>query len=167
MKSFTQSKDRLEEFLSLVEEDRENVKRAMDDLEGLKVEFEVHPKAESVDESVKHSPVNKNQIIKTLVFKASDGFIAVMCPGDKRVNEEKLEDMVGEVRMATPEEVNEETGYIIGGVSPFDLDIPVYAADSIREGDVRPAAGSRVIGVKIKRERLFEAVDAEITDLTT
>ena len=167
MKSFTQSKDRLEEFLSLVEEDRENVKRAMDDLEGLKVEFEVHPKAESVDESVKHSPVNKNQIIKTLVFKASDGFIAVMCPGDKRVNEEKLEDMVGKVRMATPEEVNEETGYIIGGVSPFDLDIPVYAADSIPEGEVRPAAGSRVIGVKIKRERLFEAVDAEITDLTT
>jgi len=168
MNSFTQKPGELEEFLKLLQKDRENIKRVKNILNGPKIdiEFEIHPKAESVDDSLEYSPVDKNQIIKTLVFKASNEFVAVMCPGNKRVNEEKLEDLVGEVRMAKPSEVADVTGYIVGGVSPFDLDIPVYAAESIPSGEVRPAAGSRVIGVKIDRENLFDIVDAEVKNLT-
>jgi len=163
--SFTQTPKELEKFLKLVEEDKENIQRVKNTLEGLKAEFEIHPKAESVDESVKHSPVDKNQIIKTLVFKASSGFLAVMCPGDKRVDEDKLEEITGKARMATPSEVTDVTGYVVGGVSPFDLDIPVYSADSIPKGELRPAAGSRVVGVKINRETLFDVVNAKIVDV--
>ena len=166
LNSFTQKPSELAQILDFLEEDIENVRRVIEELEDLDVKFEVHAKAETVDESVQHSPVDKNQIIKTLIFKASEGFIAVMCPGDRRVDEDKLEEKVGEVRMAKPSEVEEETGYIVGGVSPFDLDIPVYASEKIPEGEVRPAGGSRVIGVKIDRERLFEVVRPEVVDVT-
>ena len=165
MNSFTQKPSELIQILDFLEEDIENVRKVIEELEGLDVKFEIHAKAETVDESVQHSPVEKNQIIKTLIFKASDRFIAVMCPGDRRVDEDKLEDLVGEFRMAKPSEVEEETGYIVGGVSPFDLDIPVYASDEIPEGEVRPAGGSRVIGVKIDREELFEVVRPEVADV--
>jgi prolyl-tRNA editing enzyme YbaK/EbsC (Cys-tRNA(Pro) deacylase) len=163
MKSFTQKPSELEQILDFLEEDIENVRKVIEELEGLNAEFEIHAKAETVDESVQHSPIDRDQIIKTLIFKASDGFIAVMCPGHKRVDEE---DLVGEVRMAKPSEVEEETSYIVGGVSPFDLDIPVYASNDIPEGEVRPAGGSRVIGVKIDREELFNVVEPEVVDVT-
>lgn len=168
MNSFEQSPEELEEFLNFIEEDIENVRRVASTLEseGLDAELEIHAKAETVEESVQHSPVDKNQIIKTLIFKTSDNFIAVMCPGDKRVDEEKLEELTGDIRMARPEEVEEHTGYVVGGVSPFDLEIPLYASDEIPEGEVRPAAGSRVIGVKIDREDLFDIVDPEVVDVT-
>ncbi len=165
-KSFVQSLDQTEKIIDFLEEDIENVRRVINQIKGFNADFEIHAKAETVDESVQHSPVEKNQIIKTLIFKASDGFIAVMCPGDRRVDEDKLEDLVGESRMAKPSEVEEETGYIVGGVSPFDLDIPVYASDKIPEGEVRPAGGSRVIGVKIDREELFELVEPEVVSIT-
>lgn len=168
MNSFKQSPEELEEFLNFIEDDIENVRRVIRtlDKEDIDAELEIHAKAETVDESVQHSPVGKGQIIKTLIFRASDEFIAVMCPGDKRVNEEKLEKLVGEVRMARPEEVEEHTGYIVGGVSPFDLEIPVYTSDKIPEGGVRPAAGSRVIGVEIDREELFDLVNPDVVDIT-
>ena len=166
IKSFTQTPEQLKEFLNFLEEDIENVRKVIKELEGLEADFEVHAKAETVDESVQHSPVEKNQIIKTLIFKASDNFVAVMCPGDKRVDEDKLKEKVGEVRMARPSEVKEVTGYIVGGVSPFNLEIPVYASKEIPEGEVRPAGGSRVIGVKIDRDELFDLVRPEVVDVT-
>lgn len=166
MKSFEQKPSELKQVLDFLEEDIENVRKVISELEGLEADFEVHAKAETVDESVQHSPIEKNQIIKTLIFKASEDFIAVMCPGDKRVDEDKLEKEVGEVRMANPSEVKEETGYIVGGVSPFNLDLKVFASDEIPEGEVRPAGGSRVIGVKIDRDDLFDLVRPEVLDIT-
>jgi prolyl-tRNA editing enzyme YbaK/EbsC (Cys-tRNA(Pro) deacylase) len=166
LNSFTQQPSELVQILDFLEEDIENVRRVIEEVEGLDVKFEIHAKAETVDESVQHSPVNEKQIIKTLIFKASDGFIAVMCPGNRRVDEDKLEKLVGESRMAKPSEVEEKTGYIVGGVSPFDLDIPAYASDEIPEEEVRPAGGSRVIGVKIDREELFEVVRPDVVDVT-
>jgi len=164
--SFTQTPSQTEEIIDFLEKDIENVRRAIKEVKGLNADFEIHAKAETVDESVQHSPVEKNQIIKTLIFKASDGFVAVMCPGDRRVDEDKLDEIVGDARMARPEEVKDKTDYLVGGVSPFDLDIPIYASDEIPEGEVRPAGGSRVIGVKIDREDIFDVVEPKVVDIT-
>lgn len=167
MNSFTQKTSELQEFLNLIEKDCENIRRVINVLEGLEIDFEVHPKAESVNESVENSPLSEDKIIKTLVFKTGEQFVAVMCPGNKRVDEQQLEEITNnEVRMATPEEVKKATGYVVGGVSPFDLDITVYAADSIPKGLVRPAAGSRVVGVKITLSKLIETVNAEMIKVT-
>lgn len=169
MKSFKQTPEELEEVLDFLEEDIENVRRVKQfcDEKDLEVKFEVHAKAETVDESAQHSPVEKDQIIKTLIFKAGENFVAVMAPGDRRVDEEKLEELTGEkVRMANPQEVTETTGYIVGGVSPFDLEIKTYMEEVLLEHEeVRPAAGSRVIGVEVEPEELAEAIGAEKAEI--
>lgn len=167
---FKQSPEQLEEFLGFMEKDIENVRRVIKECEenDLKVEFMVHAKAETVQESADNTNVDRSEIVKTLVFKAGEEFVAVLCPGDKRVDEEKLEQVTEkEVRMAKPEEVKDSTGYVVGGVSAFDLEIPVYMEESILEKEeVKPAAGSRVLGVKIDPEDLEEVTGATIESLT-
>lgn len=166
---FEQSPDQLEEFLELLEEDAENVRRVLEAVEerDLDAEFIVHEKAGTVEESAENTDVKEGSIVKTLVFVAGEEPVAVMCPGDKRVSEQKLESFTGEdVRMAGPGEVENATGYTVGGVSPFDLEIPVYMEESILDREeVKPAAGSRVVGLVLEPGDLREAVDAEVADL--
>jgi prolyl-tRNA editing enzyme YbaK/EbsC (Cys-tRNA(Pro) deacylase) len=90
-----------------------------------------------------------------------------MCPGHISVSEQKLEKITGHnPRMATPEEVEEHTGYQIGGVSPFDLDVKTYMEKTILDKQkVKPAAGSKVTGVSIKPEDLKKASEADVEDL--
>jgi prolyl-tRNA editing enzyme YbaK/EbsC (Cys-tRNA(Pro) deacylase) len=168
MKYFTQTSEEMEEFSEFMEEDIENVQRVIGELmqEGVDVEFMVHAKAETVKESAENTDVEKGEIVKTLVFMADEP-VAVLCPGDTSVSEEKLEEILGEdVRMAKPSEVKEATGYYVGGVSPFDLDIKVLMEESILERDeAKPAAGSRVVGVKIDPEDLEEVSGAEAVDV--
>jgi Cys-tRNA(Pro) deacylase len=169
--AFTQSPEELETFLDLIEEDLENIRRVIGFCKekDLDVEFMVHAKSETVDESAENVGISEDKIVKTLVFKAGEEFIAVLCPGNQRVSEEKLEEITGEdIRMANPSEVEENTGYIVGGVSPFDLDIPVFMEKSILENEeVKPASGSRVIGVSVDPEELKETIDARTFDIIT
>lgn len=170
MNSFKQSTDEIENFIDFFEEDLENIRRVKKVCKekNLDVEFEVHPKAETCEESVQHSDIAMCQIVKTLVFKTGKDFVAVLAPGDERVDTDKLRETTGEenVRMANPEEVKNQTGYIIGGVSPFDLNIPVYMEKSLLQHDlVRPAAGSRILGAEIAPEDLEMCTSAHTMDI--
>lgn len=166
---FEQQPEDLKQFLEFIGEDLENVKRVIDFCESrdLDVKFKVHSKTETAKESAQKTDIDLGQVVKTLVFKSGDGFVAVLCPGDSRVSEEKLEEVTEEeVRMANPSEVKESTGYIVGGVSPFDLDIPVYMEESLLEHDrIKPAAGSRVVGATLGSEELKDTVKAEVAKL--
>jgi len=170
MSYFEQSPEEIEKFLEFMEADLENIKRVADVLKKNDVydaRFIVHPKAETVEQHTENTGVEEKQIIKTLIFIGDDP-VAVLCPGDTSVETEKLEDILEtSVRMADPDEVTEETGYVIGGVSPFDLDIPVYMEEDILEMErVKPAAGSRVVGVNISPEDLKELNNAEVVDIS-
>lgn len=168
--AFEQSPEELKQWLDFIEDDIENVRRVIDFCEenDLDVEFKIHAKSETVEESAETIDVEKEKIVKTLVFKARDDFVAVLCPGDRRVSEDKLEDLTGEdVRMAKPDEVKEHTGYYVGGVSPFDLDIRTFMEEKILEHEkIKPASGSRVMGVEVDPEELKEAIGAEVADVT-
>jgi len=167
---FQQQPEQLKQFLEFIDEDIENVKRVLDfcEQENLDVEFKIHSKSETAEESAQNTDINLNQIVKTLVFKTDDEFIAVLCPGDKRVSEEKLEELTGgKVDMAKPSEVREVTGYIVGGVSPFDLDIPVYMERSLLELDkIKPAGGSRVVAIELDPSELSDIIVTELVSLT-
>lgn len=169
MKFFNQSPEEMGEFAEFIEEDIENVQRVIGEVmqEDLDVEFMVHAKAETVAESAENTDVEEEEIVKTLVFIADEP-VAVLCPGDTSVSEEKLEELVdGEPRMANPSEVREATGYYVGGVSPFDLEIRVLMEESLlQQEEVKPAAGSRVVGVEIDPEDLKEVSGAETADIS-
>ena len=59
-------------------------------------------------------------IVKSLLFKADDNFLICLVPGDKRCSLNKLKKILNkkDVCMANAEEVKENTGFSIGGVSP-------------------------------------------------
>ena len=59
-------------------------------------------------------------IVKSLLFKADDTFLICLVPGDKRCSLNKLKKILNKknVCMANAEEVKENTGFSIGGVSP-------------------------------------------------
>ena len=59
-------------------------------------------------------------IVKSLLFKADDTFLICLVPGDKRCSLNKLKNILNkkDVCMANAEEVKENTGFSIGGVSP-------------------------------------------------
>jgi len=169
--SSNQKPGELEQFIEFFEEDKENIQRVKEFCkeEGLDVDFKVHPKSETCEESARHTDIEINQIVKTLVFKTGNDFIAVLAPGNKRVDTDKLREITGEdnIRMANPEEVKDKTEYVIGGVSPFDLDIPVFMEEELLEHDkVRPAAGSRVVGVEVDPDDLLNVSDGSCFYLT-
>ena len=170
MKSFRQNPEELEEFLDFFEQDLENIRRVKTYCKekDIEVDFFIHAKAETVEESAQNTGVEPREVVKTLVFKSEDGFVAVLCPGDTSVDEDKLEDIVGgDVEMATPTKVEDETGYIVGGVSPFDLDVRVLMEEEILDRDnVKPSAGSRLVGVRIEPEELERAVEPEVVDVS-
>lgn len=167
-KYFKQKPEEMQEFLNFMEEDIKNIRRVAEtlDKQGLDADFIVHPKAETVNEHTENTGVPEERIIKTLIF-IGEKPLAVLCPGDTSIETEKLEEILGtDVRMAKPEEVTEETDYVIGGVSPFDLELPVYMEEEILEMDrVKPAAGSRVVGVNLRPEDLRDLNDAEVVDV--
>ncbi|EGQ43848.1 MAG: hypothetical protein J07AB43_05140 [Candidatus Nanosalina sp. J07AB43] len=169
MSKISQTAEQLSEFLDLVKQDRQNIERVIQEIKekNLDAEFIIHPKSESVEDSSKNTGYNPEEIVKTLIFVAENP-VAVMCPGHTSVSEQKLEKITGhEARMATPEEVKEHTGYQIGGVSPFDLDIKTYMEETIlAKQKVKPAAGSKVTGVSIKPEDLKKASEAETVDVS-
>ena len=59
-------------------------------------------------------------IVKSLLFKADDTFLICLVAGDKRCSLKKLKKILNKknVCMANADEVKENTGFSIGGVSP-------------------------------------------------
>ncbi|MDG6985686.1 MAG: YbaK/EbsC family protein [Nitrososphaerota archaeon] len=77
------------------------------------------------DESTKNSALAARalgcttaEIAKSVVFVGSRAAVVVVS-GDKRVSVQRLSEVIGEARMASPDEVREKTGFPIGGVPPF------------------------------------------------
>ena len=59
-------------------------------------------------------------IVKSLLLKIDNSFLLCLIAGDKRCSLNKIKKIKNSknVRMASAEEVKEQTGYTIGGVSP-------------------------------------------------
>ena len=60
-------------------------------------------------------------IVKSLLFKTEDYFVLSLVAGDKRCSLNRLKEITSKknISMANPEEVKNQTGYTIGGVSPL------------------------------------------------
>ena len=109
------------------------------------------------------------QIAKSIVLKA-DNPILVILSGDMRVDLKKLSEVIGEkAKLASPEYVSEEVGFIIGGVPPMGFDRPVRILidQSIeRFSEVFSYGGSRDSILKIDVNELKNVVKGEIVDVS-
>ena len=65
--------------------------------------------------------VQLGQIAKSIIFrrKSDDAAVLVITSGDRRVDEKKVDALVGKTGRADAEFVKAKTGFSIGGVSPL------------------------------------------------
>ncbi|MDO5625561.1 MAG: YbaK/EbsC family protein [Pseudomonadota bacterium] len=103
------------------------------------------------------------QIAKSIIFrrKADDAAVLVITSGDKRVDEKKVEVLVGKLGRADADFVKERTGFSIGGVAPVGhATPPVTLIDAeLQRFDLIWAAAGHPHGV-------FQLTPADLARLT-
>ena len=109
------------------------------------------------------------QIAKSIVLKAENP-ILVIISGDVRVDLKKLSEVIEEkAKLASPEYVLEEVGFIIGGVPPMGFDKPVRILmdKSVeRFTEVFSSGGSRESILRISVDELKNATKCELVDVS-
>ena len=79
--------------------------------------------AATASDAARATGAQLQEIVKSLLFMCDGRSVLVMVPGDRRADSEKIARAVGceDVKVATPSEVAEATGFSAGGVAPFPL----------------------------------------------
>lgn len=99
------------------------------------VEKVATPDQKTISEVATFLNVDATRLIKTLIFKADDELIAVLCRGDHEINDIKLKNVLGasEVEFATEGDVTELLSCGVGSIGPvkLPLDLKVIADHSI------------------------------------
>ncbi|RLE53830.1 MAG: hypothetical protein DRJ26_02900 [Candidatus Methanomethylicota archaeon] len=127
---------------------------------------------ESVEKASIASGVKPSQIIKTLLLKANGEVIAVLLPGNKRLDYKKLKAQLKarKVRLLYPEEVKKISGMNIGEVSPLTHAISklkIIADTAVQElGEVLVGGGSIKSLVKIEAQDLIKTLNPKIGDIS-
>lgn len=99
------------------------------------------------------------QIAKSILFKTKDDdFLMIVSAGDVKIDNKAVRQLIGSrVRMANAEEVEQITGFSIGGVCPFALrqDVPIFLDESLKRFEVvYAAAGTSNTALPISFEEL-------------
>ena len=110
-------------------------------------------------------------IVKSLLFKADDTFLICLVSGDKRCSLNKLKKILNKknVCMANAEEVKENTGFSIGGVSPvgYIKKLEILIDKSLnRFENVFAAAGHPNCVFKINYNKLIKITDGSEKEIS-
>ena len=110
-------------------------------------------------------------IVKSLLLRADEGFIICLIPGDKKCSLNKLKKLTNkkDVCMANADQVKDQTGYTIGGVSPVGhikknkimIDLKLK-----RFGFLYAAAGHPNCIFKISYKKLIEISNGKEVDIS-
>lgn len=113
--------------------------------------------------------VEVGQIAKSILFRFEDRYILIVAAGDVRIHTKRVKAAFGsgKPKMATPEEVERVTGFQVGAVCPFalEMDIPVLVDSSLQRFDViYTAAGIVESLLPVTFEQLVRMTDAQVID---
>lgn len=114
--------------------------------------------------------VHVGQIAKSIIFrrKADDAAVLVITSGDRRVDEKKVDALIGKTGRADAEFVKSRTGYSIGGVSPVGhAQAPVTLIDRelFRFEEIWAAAGHPHGVFKLRPHDLERLTGAPVADV--
>src|SRR3954471_9103810 len=110
------------------------------------------------------------QIAKSIIFrrKSDDAAVLVVTSGDRRVDEKKVDAIVGKTGRADAEFVKAKTGFSIGGVAPVGhLQPPVTLIDRelFRFDEIWAAAGHPHGVFKLRPDDLQRLTGAPVADV--
>jgi prolyl-tRNA editing enzyme YbaK/EbsC (Cys-tRNA(Pro) deacylase) len=111
------------------------------------------------------------QIAKSIVFrrKTDDAAVLVIASGDRRVDERKVDALVGRTGRADAEFVKARTGFSIGGVSPLahaQPPVTLIDRDLFRFDEIWAAAGHPHGVFKLAPVDLERLTGAPVADVT-
>jgi prolyl-tRNA editing enzyme YbaK/EbsC (Cys-tRNA(Pro) deacylase) len=115
--------------------------------------------------------IEVGQIAKSIIFRRkADGMaVLVITSGDRRVDEKKVEALVGKIGRADAEFVKAKTGFSIGGVSPVaHAEPPLTLVDRelFRFAEIWAAAGHPHGVFKLRPQDLESLAGAPVADVT-
>jgi len=114
--------------------------------------------------------VELGQIAKSILFKCGEQYGLFVLAGDMRMDQKKVKALLGrgKPRVASPEEVEQVTGFQVGGVCPFGLktELPIYLDRSMQRFDrIYAAAGSPYAVLPLTFTQLQIVTGGRIIDL--
>lgn len=129
--------------------------------------LEVGRPVRTVEEAVKASKADRRQVIKSLLFIAEDGKpVLVIVDGESRVDLDKVSKIFGPVRLATPREVIEVTGYEVGAVPPIGVKVRTIMDPRVLENSYVIGGGGSIDRLsKLDPRKIVERQKATIIDV--
>jgi prolyl-tRNA editing enzyme YbaK/EbsC (Cys-tRNA(Pro) deacylase) len=114
--------------------------------------------------------IQVGQIAKSIIFrrKSDDAAVLVITSGDRRVDEKKVDALVGKTGRADAEFVKSRTGFTIGGVAPIGhVQPPVTLIDRelFRFEEIWAAAGHPHGVFKLRPHDLEQLTGAPVADV--
>ena len=152
---------------------KEPVKRAKEALKKFKSEIkviELEQTARTANDAANSLNTEVGSIVKSLLFRNEGNFFLCLVSGDKRCSLNKLKKIFNskDLSMASPDEVKDQTGYTIGGVSPVGhknkLEILVDESLS-RFKNLYAAAGHPNCIFKINFDELLNLTNGKVKDI--
>ena len=153
--------------------DKEPVKRVEKFLKGFDQSLEVivlENSARTAKDAAIALGCDVGAIVKSLLFKTGDNFTLCLVAGDKRCSLNKLKKIknIKDISMASPEEVKNQTGYTIGGVSPVGHlnKLEIFIDKSLeRFNELFAAAGHPNCVFKINFKDIQKITNGKIEDI--
>jgi len=145
----------------------EDLQKYLDEV-GVRAEIlRLKTKVKTVSQAASALGVNRDKIIKTIMFvDSSENPILAVVSGGDRIDLDRLAKVVGSsVRMATPDEVKEHTGYAVGGLPPVGHKKPIRTIVDpkvLRKSQVYGGGGSDSSLLKISPQDIVRLQNAEV-----
>ena len=152
---------------------KEPVKRAKEALKKFKSEIkviELEQTARTANDAANSLNTEVGSIVKSLLFRNEGNFFLCLVSGDKRCSLNKLKKIFNskDLSMASPDEVKDQTGYTIGGVSPVGHKnkLEILVDESLnRFKNLYAAAGHPNCIFKISFDELLNLTNGVVKDI--
>ncbi len=152
---------------------KEAVKRAKEALKKFNTEIrviELEQTARTANDAANSLHTEVGSIVKSLLFRNEGNFFLCLVSGDKRCSLNKLKKIFNskDLSMASPDEVKDQTGYTIGGVSPVGHKnkLEILIDESLnRFKNLYAAAGHPNCIFKINFDELLNLTNGVVKDI--
>jgi prolyl-tRNA editing enzyme YbaK/EbsC (Cys-tRNA(Pro) deacylase) len=134
-------------------------------------EYKEHEEVRTSEEAAKARGEDIRIGAKAMILKADDKFIMLVLSSAKKIDSKKVKEMLGakSLRFATPEEVNQLTGCVPGGVPPFAniFGIELIVDRTIPQNEFMAFnAGERTKSLKLKTKGYLELLKPRIEEFS-
>ncbi|MHA2111717.1 MAG: aminoacyl-tRNA deacylase [Candidatus Hodarchaeales archaeon] len=124
----------------------------------------------TVEESAKALGCYPENIVKSIVVKDKMGqFYLVILQGDRKIKTSKLKKilLVKDVKLASPEEVEANTGYKVGDVPPISVELSVIMDELVlNQNRVYAGGGAPQKNLLISIDELLDSTNPLIADIS-